>query len=64
MKMKLLFYIVFFLIKIQFYFRYANDERSFSFYINEDSFIISTLNELIKALQTEKHTQVIGIFIN
>ncbi|CAH1116639.1 unnamed protein product [Phaedon cochleariae] len=37
--------------------RYTRDERSFSFYINEDSFIVSSLNELIKALQTEKNTQ-------
>ncbi|XP_072378347.1 serine/threonine-protein kinase ATR [Diabrotica undecimpunctata] len=37
--------------------RYAQDDRSFCFYINEDPFIVSSLNELIKAFQTEKNTQ-------
>ncbi|KAJ8944483.1 hypothetical protein NQ314_009467 [Rhamnusium bicolor] len=37
--------------------RYTQDDTSFSFFISEDSFIISALNELIKAMQTEKNTQ-------
>ncbi|KAG5868652.1 hypothetical protein JTB14_031712 [Gonioctena quinquepunctata] len=37
--------------------RYVHDEKSFTFYINEDSFIVSSLNELLKAFQTEKNTQ-------
>lgn len=39
-------------------FRYNPDQSLFSLYINEDSFIVNSLNELIKALQTEKNTQV------
>ncbi|KAJ8938742.1 hypothetical protein NQ318_016037 [Aromia moschata] len=36
---------------------YTQDNESFSFFINQDTFITSALNELIKALQTEKNTQ-------
>ncbi|XP_018574027.1 serine/threonine-protein kinase ATR-like, partial [Anoplophora glabripennis] len=38
--------------------RYTQEtDKSFSFFMNEDSFIINLLNELIRALQTEKNTQ-------
>ncbi|XP_023017943.2 serine/threonine-protein kinase atr isoform X2 [Leptinotarsa decemlineata] len=37
--------------------RYVHEEKSFSFYMNEDSFVVSSLNELIRAFQTEQNTQ-------
>jgi hypothetical protein len=38
--------------------RYAQDGRNFTFFINDDAFILSALNELTKALQGEKNTVV------
>ncbi|XP_056649111.1 serine/threonine-protein kinase ATR-like isoform X3 [Diorhabda sublineata] len=37
--------------------RYTQEDTSFCFYINEDTFIVNSLNELIKAFQAEKNTQ-------
>ncbi|CAH0564186.1 unnamed protein product [Brassicogethes aeneus] len=42
--------------------RYAQDSKSFSFFIHEDSFIVNTLNELTKAFQAEKNTQSMDRF--
>lgn len=46
------------MLKICIYFRYAEQVPSFTFFINEDSFIFNVLTELIRALQAEKNTQV------
>lgn len=44
---------------LYFVFRYTQEtDKSFSFFMNEDCFIINILNELIRALQTEMNTQV------
>ncbi|XP_030746712.1 serine/threonine-protein kinase ATR-like isoform X2 [Sitophilus oryzae] len=37
--------------------RYANCENSFTFFMNEDTFIESALTELIKAFQTDKNAR-------
>ncbi|RZC32904.1 serine/threonine-protein kinase ATR, partial [Asbolus verrucosus] len=36
--------------------RYAQNSRNFTFFINDDAFIVNALNELTKALQGEKNT--------
>lgn len=41
--------------------RYAQQSKSFVFFINEDGFVVNVLTELIRALQAEVKTQVISL---
>lgn len=41
--------------------RYAQQSRSFVFFINEDGFVINVLTELLRALQAEEKTLVTNL---